>query len=819
MSQKIRETRLAPFDMQSGDGYPDHISRLGSFYFDNLTGIQYQNKNGISNWSQFFDGDNRPIDIYVTGGTYDYTSGIATFVNNTGGTFTLFGFNVGGGGGGVFTGGTIVGGANFLAGLTSTTITTNSISATTYYNLPTDIRVTGGTYSNGTATFTNNTGGTFTVTGLYTGYTVPIDIYVTGGTYDTGSLTLTNNTGGTFNVTGFSTSTATEFTGGTVTGSTNFTGGLTANTISATTYFNLPIDVRVTGGTGNDASKLYTFTNNTGGTFSVSALTDIRVTGGTYSAGTAVFANNTGGTFSVTGFSTGSTNTTTTVQFTGGTVTGATNFINGLTANTISATTYFNLPIDIRTTGATYFNNTFTYTNNTGGTYNTLFNTVSGLTVNGNLTVTGTTSSPTFTGNSIILSNSASTISLNNTTRQQIRFFSGGTGTPTLNTYSDGAKIILSDNISSIGSGVAIGVSTGAIWYGTDLPGNSHDWYAGSTRLMNLSSSGGLRLFGLGGPTTTAMVLSGTSVLGSKGGVGYMDFLQVTNNWSGATNPNKWFRTNSTGGLEILNSVYTASTLTLSDNGILYVGGGAIGTTTSSDGTSNYLSFNGNNSQIYDDGNMHIHSRSTGQSMWINTNGGGINLGTQSPVSGGGIASSINCGTGSVTGYFNINTGRTFTDSRAYGYLSTGGAGTYGGGSQSVTVSLYATSRIWGQEIDAFSDERMKDIQGEVTLGDGLKLINNLKPIKYTWKSGEDKGLKVGYSAQQVSKSGFDHLVALIPREGLEETIDGDGFVSPKDTQFSMNYDQVIPYHGVVIKHLLEKILELEKQIQELKNK
>jgi hypothetical protein len=78
--------------------------------------------------------------------------------------------------------------------------------------------------------------------------------------------------------------------------------------------------------------------------------------------------------------------------FSGGTVSGATNFTNGLSANTIYATTYQNLPTDIRITGATYSNNTFTYRNNTGGTFNVLFNTVTGLTVNGNLTVTGTTS-------------------------------------------------------------------------------------------------------------------------------------------------------------------------------------------------------------------------------------------------------------------------------------------------------------------------------------------------------------------------------------------------------------------------------------------
>lgn len=95
--------------------------------------------------------------------------------------------------------------------------------------------------------------------------------------------------------------------GGTVTGATNFTGGLTANTFSATTYFNLPKDVFVTGGT--------------------------------YNNGTVTFTNNSGGTFNVSGFS-----TSTGTSFTGGTVSGATNFTDGLTANTISATTYLNLP-------------------------------------------------------------------------------------------------------------------------------------------------------------------------------------------------------------------------------------------------------------------------------------------------------------------------------------------------------------------------------------------------------------------------------------------------------------------------------------------
>jgi hypothetical protein len=195
-------------------------------------------------------------DTFVTGGTY--SSGTATFINSTGGTFNVTGF---------FTGST-------------------------------DVSVTGATYSNNSFTYRNNTGGTFsvlfnTVTGLttngnltVTGTTssstisattyqnLPTDVRVTGGTYSAGTISFTNNTGGTFNVTGLTTgSTSTvsgnflPLSGGTVTGGTIFTDGLTANTISATTYQNLPTDTRVTGSTYNN--NTFTSTNNTGGTYSV----------------------------------------------------------------------------------------------------------------------------------------------------------------------------------------------------------------------------------------------------------------------------------------------------------------------------------------------------------------------------------------------------------------------------------------------------------------------------------------------------------------------------------------------------------------------
>jgi hypothetical protein len=114
-----------------------------------------------------------------------------------------------------------------------------------------------------------------------------------------------------------------------VSGNTLISGGLTATTISATTYNNLPVSgltegngISVTGNSGN---------------FTIS-----------YTGSTGISGNY--------------------LPISGGTVTGATNFTNGLSANTISATTYDNLPPIYQLTGGTYSAGTINFNNTTGGT-------------------------------------------------------------------------------------------------------------------------------------------------------------------------------------------------------------------------------------------------------------------------------------------------------------------------------------------------------------------------------------------------------------------------------------------------------------------
>jgi hypothetical protein len=103
-----------------------------------------------------------------------------------------------------FTGGTVSGATLFTGGLSA-----NTFSATTYLNLPIDpdIYVTGFTFNPITYLLDLKQN---TTNNLYSAFTANLavlasDVTITGGTYNptTGVATFTNNSGGTFNVSGF----------------------------------------------------------------------------------------------------------------------------------------------------------------------------------------------------------------------------------------------------------------------------------------------------------------------------------------------------------------------------------------------------------------------------------------------------------------------------------------------------------------------------------------------------------------------------------------------------------------------------------------
>jgi len=498
----------------TGGTIPGPLNCLGGLSANTISASTYQNL---------------PIDVFVTGGTY--SAGTATFTNNTGGTFSVSGFNEQD---------LYITGGTFDKDTETLTLTNNTGGTVTVTGF-TDIFVTGGTYSTGTITFTNNSGTTFSVSGLYTGGT---DVFVTGGTYSAGTATFTNNTGGTFDVSGFTT----PFTGGTVSGDTVFLSGLTANTISASTYQNLPIDAFVTGGTFDKNLETLTLTNNTGGTITITGFTDVFVTGGTYSSGSITFTNNSGGTFSVSGLFTGNTDVfvtggtysngtatftnntggTFTVSgftnpFTGGTVSGATIFTNGLTANTISASTYFNLPIDIFVTGGTYSAGTATFTNNTGGTF-----TVSGFNEQ-DLYITGGTFDKN-TETLTLTNNSGSTIDITGFTDV---FVTGGT-------YS-GGTLALTNN-----SGTTFNV-TGFYTGSTDVFVTGATYNNANTLTFTNNTGGTFSVLFNTFTGLTATTISATTYQNLPGGLLY--FVQSSTP-TAIQSGDRWFDTNT--GIEVV---------------------------------------------------------------------------------------------------------------------------------------------------------------------------------------------------------------------------------------------------------------------------
>jgi hypothetical protein len=167
--------------------------------------------------------------------------------------------------------------------------------------------ITGGTYNSatGTITFFDDNGGSFNVTGLVTGYT---NTAVTAFTYNNANTFMVlENDGSSYSAS------INVVTGLTINGNLNVTGTTSSSVISATTYQNLPTDVRVTGATYSN--NTFTYTNNTGGTFSVlfntmTGLTingNLNVTGTIFSTGSTQFISTTGITISAVTLSTGTT--------------------------------------------------------------------------------------------------------------------------------------------------------------------------------------------------------------------------------------------------------------------------------------------------------------------------------------------------------------------------------------------------------------------------------------------------------------------------------------------------------------------------------
>jgi hypothetical protein len=99
----------------------------------------------------------------------------------------------------------------------------------------------------------------------------------------------------------------------------------------------------------------------------------------------------------------------------------------------------------------------------------------------------------------------------------------------------------------------------------------------GATFSGNVSAGNLLIGNGQGNITYTPATTTGVAVTitgkDTQGGTGYLDFLRATNTTSGVTNGSKTLRLTSTGAIEIINSAYSATILSLTNAGGLSVPG------------------------------------------------------------------------------------------------------------------------------------------------------------------------------------------------------------------------------------------------------
>jgi hypothetical protein len=163
------------------------------------------------------------------------------------------------------------------------------------------------------------------------------------------------------------------------------------------------------------------------------------------------------------------------------------------------------------------------------------------------------------------------------------------------------------------------------------------------------------------GNQNAAMEMIGAN---TKGGTGYFDFISANNNSAGTTNRNKYFRVDSNGKLQIINSAYTVNIFDLNDSGYLTIPGALA--------TSQYIQFSDGSKQYT------ANAGSGGGSVAASSITGVMNL-----TQGGTNAASY------TTGAFLTSNGTSFAS-----VANTGTAGTYANAAYVPVITTDAYGRV-----------------------------------------------------------------------------------------------------------------------------
>ncbi len=160
-----------------------------------------------------------------------------------------------------------------------------------------------------------------------------------------------------------------------------------------------------------------------------------------------------------------------------------------------------------------------------------------------------------------------------------------------------------------------------------------------------------------------------------------------------------------------------------------------------------------------------------------------------------------------------------FTGSYAYSNNSNAHGLAEAGTGDIANYSLRTDGRILCTgEIQLTSDRRMKENIIELAPDLAKKFVMTTTPVKFNWKSS-DGVIDYGYIAQDVMKAGFNDLVMITPQIGMEEIIEEDGFVNPKDAKFTLSPGKIVPLLALNQREVFDQLEAKDQKIQELESR